>query len=216
MCTSTMSWQHRISAKVQLCNILSIFSRCTQVFNNRSKGHKHITMLISFTPGERIHGTQQTEGLGVCRAGLHVMAEKTISALTRKQTPSHLAYKSSFDSQSHPYQSIYQWTQREGPTVKFVLPVPCLVVTLTCTGISPIFYQQLQLHFFPSKWGFPEVDLKHTPATDLPWAFPHGFPFHPSNSIFPMQYSSFIFCTPVPNGGNRKIYNFQALSPKYN
>jgi len=47
-------------------------------------------MLMPFTPEERIHGMQWTESLGVCRAGLDVVAEKTISAFTRKQTPSHL------------------------------------------------------------------------------------------------------------------------------
>jgi len=53
-------------------------------------------MPMQFTPGERIRDMQWTEGLGVCRAGLDEVAEKTISTFTRKQTPSHLACKLSF------------------------------------------------------------------------------------------------------------------------
>jgi hypothetical protein len=57
-------------------------------------------MPTQFTPGDRIRDMQWTEGLGTRRAGLDVVAEKTISTFTRKQTPSHRAYKSSFYSLS--------------------------------------------------------------------------------------------------------------------
>jgi hypothetical protein len=55
-------------------------------------------MPMQFTTGDRICDMQWTEGLGVCRAGLDMVAEKTISTFTRRQTPSHLARKSSFYS----------------------------------------------------------------------------------------------------------------------
>lgn len=59
-------------------------------------------MLVHFTPRERIYDMQGKEGLGMCRTGLDVVAEKTEFLPLPGSKHLHLACKSSFYSLSYP------------------------------------------------------------------------------------------------------------------